>query len=360
MKTFLWSTALLLGTAAVVAAEPVEGFLTDYSAAQARAKKENKPLFLHFTTTWCSWCRKIENEIYKTDEGREILAPFVKASLDCTVGEGEEPSGEVQANLRRMQQYGGEGYPYLVMTAPDGERIGSISGYLPLPQFRAEIEKALKNWATLQKIRACRARGDTNSLEYHQQCLDFYLDTYSFFQAAQAAEAIVKLDPDGEKSDAAQIAYARFHAALVSEAPADKIDALRQAVAQTDPNNEKGYREQACLSQVMLLMIRGQKKSPAEQQEILRKMAEILEEMVQKIKPTHPLRVYGLLFQVQAKLGNFDAAIRSLEALKQSAPEGLDTARIDETIEKLRLEKQKQESAAAAGKSDAKKTTGAK
>ncbi|MBN1942193.1 MAG: thioredoxin family protein [Phycisphaerae bacterium] len=356
MKRVLLSIVLLTLAAGVAFAEPAEGFLTDYATAQAQAKKENKPLFLHFTTDWCTWCRKIESDIYKTPEGKKILAPFVKATLDCTVPQGQQPSGKVRTYLQMMQKYGGQGYPFLVMTTPDGDMLGQIIGYLPMPQFKAEVDKALKNWELYKKIKACQAKGDTNSLEYHQDCLNYYLETQNVPKAVRAAEALRKLDPKGEKTDAAQITYALLHGALASEADLAKIEALRKDVAQADPKNEKGYLEKAYLANVMALMMQGQKKTPAEQQDILRQMVALLQETARKVPSlSNPMQVYGLLFQVQAKLGDFDGAIQSLEEFKKVAPDGVDMTRIDETIEQLK--QAKQQTAVEAGPADAPKET---
>lgn len=39
------------------------GYETEYKAALSRAKKEGKPLMLFMTTTFCPWCRKLENRV---------------------------------------------------------------------------------------------------------------------------------------------------------------------------------------------------------------------------------------------------------------------------------------------------------
>ena len=53
------------------------GFHTSWDAARKAARKEGKPLYVHFTTTWCGWCRKIEDEVYAHKEGREALKAFI-------------------------------------------------------------------------------------------------------------------------------------------------------------------------------------------------------------------------------------------------------------------------------------------
>jgi len=57
---------MLLAVGMLAAAAPaadVEGFQTRWAAAKKVAEAQNKPLFLHVTTTWCGWCRKIEDDV---------------------------------------------------------------------------------------------------------------------------------------------------------------------------------------------------------------------------------------------------------------------------------------------------------
>ena len=86
-------------------------FKKDFTEAQKDAAKAEKPLYIHFTTDWCGWCRKIERDIYASDEGKKILADYVPVSLDCTK-EG--------FNSKFMAKYGLSGYPTLLIVTADG------------------------------------------------------------------------------------------------------------------------------------------------------------------------------------------------------------------------------------------------
>ena len=41
-----------------------EGFESVWSEAVKKATAENKPIYVHFTTDWCGWCRRIEEDTY--------------------------------------------------------------------------------------------------------------------------------------------------------------------------------------------------------------------------------------------------------------------------------------------------------
>ncbi len=45
---------------------------TDYSKAVQQAKSESKPILLFFTgSDWCGWCKKLDNEVFKSPEFRQ-------------------------------------------------------------------------------------------------------------------------------------------------------------------------------------------------------------------------------------------------------------------------------------------------
>ena len=63
--------ALLLGFAArsttVGAAPPAaEGWLDDLAAARARAKSESKPILVDLWADWCTWCKRLERDVFST------------------------------------------------------------------------------------------------------------------------------------------------------------------------------------------------------------------------------------------------------------------------------------------------------
>ena len=59
------------------------GYETDYKVALAKAKKAGKPLFIFMTTSYCPWCRKLENRMLsKEDIDKKIQEKYVPAMLN--------------------------------------------------------------------------------------------------------------------------------------------------------------------------------------------------------------------------------------------------------------------------------------
>jgi len=59
------------------------GYETDYKVALAKAKKEGKKLLIFMSTSYCPWCRKLENRMLsKTDVDRKIKVKFIPLKLN--------------------------------------------------------------------------------------------------------------------------------------------------------------------------------------------------------------------------------------------------------------------------------------
>lgn len=87
--------------------------LPDRTLAQARAlaEKENKPLLIDFSAYWCSWCRRLDREVFSHPEVRaRIERDYVFVRLDS-----EDPQ-----TRPLMRQYDIHGYPTLLVTKVDG------------------------------------------------------------------------------------------------------------------------------------------------------------------------------------------------------------------------------------------------
>ncbi len=56
---------------------------TDYEIALARAKKEGKELFIFMSSSYCPWCRKLENRLLsKVDINKKIKAEYIPVMLN--------------------------------------------------------------------------------------------------------------------------------------------------------------------------------------------------------------------------------------------------------------------------------------
>jgi thioredoxin-related protein len=128
MKKWIGMMAVLMVASAVFASD---GWLTDFTKAQAQAKAENKYLLIDFSgSDWCGWCIKLDKEVFSQAE----FQAYAKSSLvmmlaDFPSRKQLEPSLVAQ-NQKMAQQFGVRGYPTVILLSPDG-KIAGRTGYQP-------------------------------------------------------------------------------------------------------------------------------------------------------------------------------------------------------------------------------------
>ena len=98
--------------------------VNDYSSALARAKAENKPLFIDFTGYTCTNCRWMEANIFPRPEVVRELEKFVCVRLYT------DGAGEPYQQFQKMQQerFGTVALPYYVVASPDGTTRKTFPG----------------------------------------------------------------------------------------------------------------------------------------------------------------------------------------------------------------------------------------
>jgi thioredoxin-related protein len=129
MKRILSAVSICCLAGALWAAD--SSWLTSVPEAQAKAKKENKIVFLDFTgSDWCSWCKKLDAEVFTKPE----FAAYAKKNL--VLVEVDFPHTKAQsddlkaANAALGEKYEVSGYPTLVAIKPDGRVVWKQVGYM--------------------------------------------------------------------------------------------------------------------------------------------------------------------------------------------------------------------------------------
>ena len=96
----------------------------DYQGALAKAKAENKRLFIDFTGYTCTNCRWMEANVFPKKEVEAELGKYVLARL-YTDGEGDLFSRQLQMEEDML---GTVALPYYAIVAPDGKLMTSFPG----------------------------------------------------------------------------------------------------------------------------------------------------------------------------------------------------------------------------------------
>ncbi|MFH1454423.1 MAG: thioredoxin family protein [Armatimonadota bacterium] len=103
-----------------------------FDKGQTEAKKLNKPMMVDFYTDWCSWCKKLDKNVYTDPKVQTLAQRFVCIKIDA------------DKNELLKQKYNIKGYPTVLILSPDGALITTILGYREPAAFAAALKQGLK------------------------------------------------------------------------------------------------------------------------------------------------------------------------------------------------------------------------
>lgn len=116
-------------------------FDTTFAEAKLAAAKGDKPILIDFYTDWCTWCKKLDTEVYTDPRAIDYFSN--KMVLYKT-------NAEVDTSL--AHQFHISGYPTLVMTDSKGNEIDRIVGYLPTDAFLKQLDDYQHGIGTLADL----------------------------------------------------------------------------------------------------------------------------------------------------------------------------------------------------------------
>lgn len=97
----------------------------------AQASREQKPLLLYFTTSWCGYCKKLEQTTWtNADVAAEINAKFIPVKVD----------GDKHRDLVKSLKI--KGFPTIVVVTPDGREQDRLVGYATAPAMLTKLTTA--------------------------------------------------------------------------------------------------------------------------------------------------------------------------------------------------------------------------
>lgn len=100
-----------------------------YDAGLAKAKTEDKNVFLYFHAQWCTYCTKLKKYTFSDEKVRALMEKFfVGISVDTDQNETLAREWEVK------------GLPTMWFLKPDGSRISSLPGYVDADQMAQILE----------------------------------------------------------------------------------------------------------------------------------------------------------------------------------------------------------------------------
>ncbi len=112
-------------------------FWYTYDEGLAKAKEEQKYVMVHFYTTWCGWCKRMDKLTFDNEEIRKILSSyFVAIKVNAESADKVKVEGKDMTLRQLAGEYNARAYPDTWFLKPTGERIGERKGYVEADEFQ--------------------------------------------------------------------------------------------------------------------------------------------------------------------------------------------------------------------------------
>jgi thioredoxin-related protein len=113
-----------------------------WTAIQAKAKAENKYIFMDCFTTWCGPCRRMATDVFPLEAtGKYVNDKFISVGvqLDTTAKDADNVKAWYRDGHDIAEKYHVRAYPTYLIFAPDGHAIHRFVGSSPAPEFLASL-----------------------------------------------------------------------------------------------------------------------------------------------------------------------------------------------------------------------------
>jgi thioredoxin-related protein len=131
--------AAILGCGAKETAErtEVENEWLSFGEGMALAEREKKPVVIDFYTSWCRWCKVMDEKTFSDPEVQSYLAEhFVSIRLNAeSRSERYSFKGKQYTPVELTRAFGVRGFPSLAYLDRDGELITIVPGFIPKDTF---------------------------------------------------------------------------------------------------------------------------------------------------------------------------------------------------------------------------------
>ncbi len=123
----------------------------EWKEVLAKAKKENKLIFVDAYATWCGPCKMMDRDVFSQEKvGEYFNTQFVNAKIDMEKGEG----------IKLARSFGVMAYPTLIFANGDGEVVHRSVGYHDSDQLIELGEAAQDPSRNMGSIAAKYDQGD--------------------------------------------------------------------------------------------------------------------------------------------------------------------------------------------------------
>lgn len=186
------------------------------------AKLQNKVVMIDFVTDWCKWCVETDKKVYTNPEVSDFAnANQINWKIDAEKGEGPDLA----------KKYGVKGFPTIIFASSDGTEIDRIYGYVPADQFLVKMKdynSGVNTYTSIKKL----LDENPDDAGYNYMMAEKITSSGLEGDVKLYLDKTISLDPNNEKGYTDD---AKFMLAGLDEI---NPDALKALIAEY-PNSEK-------------------------------------------------------------------------------------------------------------------------
>lgn len=169
-----------------------------WAAVQAKAKAENKYIFMDCFTTWCGPCKYMSNTVFP----QEVMGNYfndkfisVKVQLDTTRNDNEEVKSWYADAHNIMTKYHVNAFPTFLIFAPDGRPVHRLVGGTEADAFISRTKESFDPDKQYYTLLAQYEQGKSDSGFLRKMALAA-LNAYDMQNAAQMADKYLATQQD--------------------------------------------------------------------------------------------------------------------------------------------------------------------
>lgn len=107
-----------------------------YDAAIAKAKAENKFVFVDIYTDWCTWCQRLDKDVYSNATVQQAFAKnFAITKINAESATEHTFQGATKTEEQIATSWNVTGFPTLVFLDTTEKPVFAYIGYLPPDKF---------------------------------------------------------------------------------------------------------------------------------------------------------------------------------------------------------------------------------